>query len=54
MPDVAERKGKQKVTDSDLERIRETLEDLAFGSVLISVQDGKIVQIEKNEKFRLK
>lgn len=42
------------MSDSDLQKIKESLEDLAFGSVLVSVQDGKIVQDDKNEKFRLK
>jgi hypothetical protein len=27
---------------------------LQFGSITLVVQDGKIVQIEKNEKVRLK
>ena len=47
-------KSRSNVSDSDLHKIKETLEDLSYGSVLISVQDGKIVQIDKNEKFRLK
>lgn len=29
------------------------LNDIKFGSITISVQNGKIVNIEKNEKFRL-
>ncbi|MCM3570859.1 YezD family protein [Neobacillus mesonae] len=29
------------------------LESLKFGSITLVVQDGKIVQIEKNEKVRL-
>ncbi|WP_374703049.1 DUF2292 domain-containing protein [Neobacillus cucumis] len=30
------------------------LVSLQFGSITLVVQDGKIVQIEKNEKVRLK
>ncbi|MEH7544238.1 YezD family protein [Neobacillus vireti] len=30
------------------------LVSLKFGSITLVVQDGKIVQIEKNEKVRLK
>lgn len=30
------------------------LSDLKFGSITIVVQDGKVIQIEKNEKVRLK
>lgn len=33
-----------------LERMMETVK---FGSITLVVQDGKIVQIEKNEKVRL-
>jgi hypothetical protein len=29
------------------------MESLKFGSITLVVQDGKIVQIEKNEKVRL-
>ncbi|WP_257391780.1 YezD family protein [Mesobacillus jeotgali] len=29
------------------------LETLKFGSITLVVQDGRIVQIEKNEKVRL-
>lgn len=54
MPDGVERRGKHAITDSDLQKIKENLEDIVFGSVLISVQDGRIVQIEKSEKFRIK
>ncbi|WP_100372520.1 YezD family protein [Bacillus sp. FJAT-45037] len=35
-------------------RLQDMLKDLKFGSVTIIVQDGKIVQLEKNEKQRLK
>ncbi|PLR94863.1 DUF2292 domain-containing protein [Bacillus sp. T33-2] len=29
------------------------LESIKFGSITLVVQDGKIIQIEKNEKVRL-
>ncbi|WP_174727905.1 YezD family protein [Mesobacillus harenae] len=29
------------------------LETMKFGSITLVVQDGKIIQIEKNEKVRL-
>ncbi|WP_256218441.1 MULTISPECIES: YezD family protein [Bacillaceae] len=35
---------------SHLEKMLETLN---FGSITLVVQDGKVVQIEKNEKVRL-
>lgn len=45
---------KQPVSEAELSRITAALASIDYGSVLISVQDGKIVQIDKNEKFRLK
>ncbi|MGR8932022.1 MAG: YezD family protein [Gammaproteobacteria bacterium] len=45
-----------KATDnSDLtEQIVSLLQGIRFGSVEIVVHDGRIVQIDKHEKFRLK
>ncbi|MFV8828029.1 YezD family protein [Alkalihalobacterium sp. APHAB7] len=44
--------------DQDLERVFEKikllLNDLKYGSITIVVQDEKVIQIEKNEKVRLK
>nr|WP_257984284.1 YezD family protein [Neobacillus cucumis] len=34
--------------------LEKMLVSLQFGSITLVVQDGKIVQIEKNEKVRLK
>jgi hypothetical protein len=44
-------------TTPDAEVVREileTLQNLRYGSVEIVVQDGKVVQIERKEKRRLK
>lgn len=35
-----------------LERIAQSLEGLSFGSVQIVVHEGKIVQLEKTERYR--
>jgi hypothetical protein len=35
-------------------KVAEILRKLKFGTVLLVVQDGKVVQIEMAEKFRLK
>ncbi len=43
----------KKVTEEELERIRKLIESVKHGSVNIIIQDGKIVQIDKNEKIRL-
>ncbi len=39
--------------NSELEKIREALQGLRFGSVSIIVQDGVVVQIDRTEKNRL-
>ena len=33
--------------------LRDALRTIRFGTVTLVVQDGKIIQIERNEKFRL-
>ena len=35
-------------------RVSEILKRLQFGTILLVVQDGKVVQIEMAEKFRLR
>ena len=42
-----------KITQEELERIKRHIESVKYGSVNIIIQDGKIVQIDKNEKIRL-
>jgi hypothetical protein len=36
-----------------IERLVKNISDIKYGSVTIIIQDGKIVQIERNEKVRL-
>ncbi|MGN0275843.1 MAG: YezD family protein [Hominisplanchenecus sp.] len=45
---------KTKVGEEDLKRIKEYIESVRFGTVTVIVQDGNIVQLERNEKVRLK
>lgn len=40
--------------DSHLKTIAEMLEDIKYGNITIIVQDGKVIQIDKNEKYRIK
>ncbi|MFZ1888578.1 MAG: YezD family protein [Candidatus Binataceae bacterium] len=35
-----------------LERISQAIQGLRFGSVEVVIQDGRIIQIERKEKFR--
>ena len=38
----------------ELERlVREALTSIRFGTVSLVVQDGRVIQVEKNEKIRL-
>ncbi len=37
---------------SVMEELRQCLKDLAFGEVIITVHDSRVVQIEKREKKR--
>jgi len=40
--------------NSEVERaLREALRSIRFGTVTLVVQDGRVIQIERNEKFRL-
>lgn len=36
------------------EKIEAMLADMKYGSITIVVQDGKVIQLEKSEKVRLK
>lgn len=45
---------KHELGKEQLELIQEMVSSIQFGTVSIIVQDGKIVQIEKNEKYRIK
>ncbi len=39
----------------DLElRIRTALREIRYGTVSLVIQDGKVIQIDKSEKIRLK
>ncbi|WP_084138570.1 YezD family protein [Halalkalibacter okhensis] len=35
-------------------QLQELLDGLKYGSVTLIVQDGKVIQLEKNEKVRIK
>lgn len=42
------------ISEADLKRLIELLNSISYGSVTLIIQEGKIVQMEKNEKLRLK
>ena len=39
--------------DEYMKLLRQIVEELKFGSVTLIVQDGRIVQIQKEEKIRI-
>lgn len=51
-----EKKGQRKnvVTEKDLQAIVDFVGTIQFGAVTIVIQDGKVIQLEKSEKVRLK
>ena len=38
---------------SHMKMVDDMLKDMKFGSITIIVQDGKVIQIEKTEKYRV-
>lgn len=36
------------------QRIRAALKEIRYGTVSLVIQDGKVIQIDKSEKIRLK
>ena len=53
MPDVIDPSPTPNTLDEALRAIRESLDGLAFGSIAITVHDGRIVQLDVTEKRRL-
>jgi len=47
-------KSKQAVSDDDVKKIVSYINEIEFGSVSVVIQNGNVMQIEKNEKIRLK
>jgi hypothetical protein len=40
--------------NKELERlVRDTLQSIRFGTVSLVVQDGRVIQVDKNEKIRI-
>lgn len=45
---------KEKELEAVFSKVKELLTGLSYGSITLVVQDGKVIQMEKNEKVRLK
>lgn len=45
---------KNELWNRELERVvRDALQSLRFGTVTLVVQDGRVIQVDKNEKIRI-
>ncbi len=42
------------ITEENLKKLLEILDNIKYGSVTLVVQDGVVVQIERNDKLRLR
>ena len=39
--------------ESYLDKVRKLVEETRYGSIVLIIQDGKVIQIDKTEKFRI-
>jgi len=46
--------GKTPLASADLQKLLEMVKSVRYGSVTLVIQDGQVIQIDKNEKMRLK
>ena len=51
---MKETESKQVLDSSHLGTLEELLSDMKYGRITLVIQDGKIVQIDKTEKYRIK
>ena len=42
----------EQVYPSELKLLMQYVKEIVFGSITIQIENGKIIQIDKNEKFR--
>jgi hypothetical protein len=45
--------GRERLCEDDLRQIISYINDIRYGSVTVVIQDGYVLQIEKNEKIKL-
>ncbi|MFC0271226.1 YezD family protein [Metabacillus herbersteinensis] len=46
--------GNEEQFDAVANKLKEMLNTMKYGSITLVIQDGKVIQLEKNEKVRLK
>lgn len=42
------------ISEQDFKKLLELMSTVKYGSITLIIQDGKVIQIDKNEKMRLK
>lgn len=42
------------LTELQLKKIQEAVRDIRYGAVTLVIQDGRLIQIDRSEKIRLK
>lgn len=45
---------KTKIINASLERILGMIAEINYGSITLSIQNGSLIQIDRNEKIRIK
>lgn len=43
----------QTLDNNQIETLEKLLQDMKYGSITLIVQDGKVIQIDKTEKYRM-
>lgn len=52
---MAERTNEKTIlTDDQIQRIWQAAESIRYGTVTLVIQDGRLIQIDRSEKIRLK
>lgn len=44
---------RQTLDNNQIETLEKLLQDMKYGSITLIVQDGKVIQIDKTEKYRM-
>lgn len=50
---MSETGNKQVLDNSHIDTLEKLLNDMKYGSITLIIQDSKIVQIDKTEKYRI-
>ena len=53
---MADQPGRQNtmLTEVQLKKIQDAVREIRYGTVTLVIQDGKLIQIDRSEKIRLK